>query len=80
MINRNREYINKRDLINVTVINRNDCDVFYREYDKCNERTGSHDSSRQKRSEMFSKEEVLKDISTFKDWMTDIRERQKNLK
>ena len=80
VVNRNREYINKGNLIRVTVIDRNDCDIFYREYDKCNERTGSHDSSRQKRSEMYTKEEVLKDISTFKDWISDIRARQKNLK
>ena len=80
VINRNREYINRGDLINVTVIDRNDCDIFSREYDKCNERTGSHDSSRQKRSEMYTKEEVLKDISTFKDWIIDIKTRQKNLK
>ena len=79
VINRHREYINRGNLTKVTVITRDDCDVFCHEYDKCNRMTGSHDSSRHKRSEMFSKEEVLKDINTFRSWMSSIRERQKHL-
>lgn len=79
IIQRHRDYIETKNLKKVTVINESDCDAFRIGFKKCCDMVDAHDPSRARNAEAPPPNDILKDISVLKDWVTSLRDRQKNI-
>ncbi|SRR5579883_357481 len=77
VIQRHRDYINAKSLKKVSVLNANDCDVFQAGFKKCCDYVDAHDPSSGRNSEAPPPLAVGQDIKALKDWVLDIRNRQK---
>lgn len=80
IVQRHRDYIETKNLKKVTVINESDCDAFRIGFKKCCDMVDAHDPSRARNAGTPSPNDILKDISALKDWVTSLRDRQKNIK
>ena len=79
VIHRYDERVNKGKLVRVTVVTEEDCDILNREYQRCNELTIAHDSSRGGSGDTPTSARVLEDIEKLCTWKESITRRQENL-
>ncbi|KTD18261.1 hypothetical protein Ljor_2567 [Legionella jordanis] len=78
VILRYRDYINTKDLVKVSVLTRDDCEIFERGFKKCCDITDAHDPALGRNIELPSPQEIKQDIQNLKTWMDSIKSRQNN--
>ncbi len=79
IIQRHRDYIDTKNLKKVTAINESDCDTFRISFKKCCDIIDAHDPSRARNADAPPPNEIFLDISTLKNWVISLRDRQKNI-
>ncbi|TXL02953.1 DNA repair protein [Methylococcaceae bacterium CS3] len=79
VIQRYRDYINTKDLKKVSVLSDTDCDAFHAGFKKCCDIVDAHDPSSARNAEAPPPTEVRQDIQALKEWVIDLRARQKQI-
>lgn len=79
VIQRHRDYINAKNLRRATVFVDKDHQTFSAGFQKCSDWIDGHDGSRGRNAAPPSPDEMLADIKAVRDWVDDLRQRQKGL-
>jgi len=79
VIQRHRDYIDTKHIKKVTVLTQADCDVFKIGFQKCCNVVDAHDPSAGRNATSPPPQEILKDIQALKEWVSDLRLRQKQI-
>lgn len=79
VIHRHRDYIDTKNLKNITVIEGADVETFRKNFKKCSDLVEAHDPSRARDGVVPPPVEILADIKILADWAESIRTRQKAL-
>ncbi|WP_407116123.1 AAA family ATPase [Bradyrhizobium sp. LMG 9283] len=79
VVNRHRDYINARDLKKVTALTEADATAWAAGFKTCCDITDAHDPSRGRNAASPPPADLLKHIRDLSTWVTNLRERQKQL-
>jgi energy-coupling factor transporter ATP-binding protein EcfA2 len=79
VVQRHRDYINAKDLKKVSVLDSADCNSFAAGFKKCCEIVDAHDPSRGRNSSPPDPNEITIDIGNLKSWVSNLRNKQKNV-
>lgn len=79
VIQRHRDYINAKSLRRVTAFEEKDYQAFSGGFQKCSDWIDGHDGSRSRNAAPPTPDEMLADIKAVRDWVDDLRQRQKGL-
>lgn len=80
VIVRYRDYIDQKDLKKVSVFTEQDAELFRQNFHKCSNQVTGHDPSLARNPSVPRPSEILQDVKILKDWVIDLRNRQKALK
>jgi len=79
VIHRHRDYVDTKNLKQVTVVDDADVKAFAKNFKKCSDLVDAHDPSRGRDGTVPPPDEILADIKAFSDWAEGIRSKQKAL-
>ena len=74
---RHRDYIRSKDLLRVSALTEQDCNLWTDNFEKCCDLIAAHDGSRGRNRAMPEPEELLRDVQTLDTWVRNLRDRQK---
>lgn len=80
VVQRHRDYIETTNLKKVTVLSEIDCESFQDGFKKCCDIIDAHDPSSARNGAVPTPDEIIKDIQSLKEWVTNLRGRQKNIR
>jgi ABC-type proline/glycine betaine transport system ATPase subunit len=79
VVNRHHDYINSRDLKKVTALTEADATAWAAGFKTCCDITDAHDPSRGRNAASPPPADLLKHVQDLSTWVTNLRERQKQL-
>jgi hypothetical protein len=74
---RHRDQIKPKDLPHVSVLTRQDCQIWTNNFDKCCGLMAGHDQSRGRNRATPEPDELLQDAQALETWVRSLRDRQK---
>lgn len=77
VIQRHRDYINSKNLRRATVFEDKDYQTFSAGFRKCSDWIDGHDGSRGRNAAPPAPDDLLADIKAVRDWVDDLKQRQK---
>lgn len=76
---RHRDYINSKNVKNLSVLDHEICKTWSENFGKCCDFIEAHDTSRGRAQELPEPEELLQDIEILKQWVDGLKEAHKKL-
>jgi energy-coupling factor transporter ATP-binding protein EcfA2 len=79
VIMRHRDQIKPKDLPSVSILTRQDCQLWTNHFDKCCGLMAGHDQSRGRNRATPEPDEQLQDAEALRNWVRSLRDRQKTI-
>ncbi len=77
---RHRDYINPKNLKNISALDAAFCEAWSENYSKCCDYVDAHDGSRQRNITLPEPNVLLDDVTLLSDWVNGLKEKHKSLK